>query len=133
MNLESATFKGVGTVADVSAERRFKASGLGSFIAGWFDLGYVEWTSGANAGRKSEVSRHSLSSGAGIFELFEAPVRSIAIGDGFVIRAGCDKQFRTCKAKFSNAVNFRGFPHMPGDDTIIRYPNKGDANSGDPL
>jgi uncharacterized phage protein (TIGR02218 family) len=57
-------------------------------------------------------------------------VRAIAVGDSFIIRAGCDKQFKTCKAKFSNSVNFRGFPHMPGDDTVLRYPNRGDANGG---
>lgn len=133
VNLESVTYKGAGVVTGVSADRRFTTSGLAGFAAGWFELGYVEWTSGQNAGRKSEVSRHSVSGGVATIELFEAPVRSIAASDTFAIRAGCDKQFNTCKAKFSNSVNFRGFPHMPGDDTIIRYPNKGDANSGDPL
>ena len=29
--------------------------------------------------------------------------------------------------------NFRGFPHIPGQDTVIRYPNRGDANAGDVL
>ena len=133
INLEAAAYKGTGTVTAVIADRRFKASGLAGFAAEWFELGVVEWTSGANAGRKAEVSRHSLSVGVATVELFEAPVRSIAIGDGFIIRSGCDKQFKTCKSKFSNSINFRGFPHMPGDDTVLRYPNKGDANSGDPL
>ena len=133
INLEAAAYKGAGTVTTVTADRRFKASGLSGFAAEWFELGVVEWTSGANAGRQAEVSRHSLSAGVVTIELFEAPVRAIAVGDGFIIRAGCDKQFKTCKTKFSNAVNFRGFPHMPGDDTVLRYPNKGDANSGDPL
>ncbi|HCR66184.1 MAG TPA: hypothetical protein DIW38_06680, partial [Oceanicaulis sp.] len=26
----------------------------------------------------------------------------------------------TCKARFSNAANFRGCPHMPGNDALIR-------------
>ena len=133
INLELAAYKGTGAVTAVTADRRFRASGLTSFASGWFELGYVEWTSGQNAGRKSEVSRHSTASGIVAVELFEAPVHSIGAGDGFVIRAGCDKQFKTCKAKFSNSANFRGFPHMPGDDTIMRYPNQGDANSGHPL
>jgi uncharacterized phage protein (TIGR02218 family) len=133
INLEAAAYKGSGTVAAVTADRRFTASGLSAFASGWFELGHVEWTGGANAGRKSEVSRHSFSAGVATIELFEAPVRSVGVGDSFVIRAGCDKQFKTCRARFSNSVNFRGFPHMPGDDTIIRYPNKGDANDGDVL
>ncbi|HEU0222188.1 MAG TPA: phage BR0599 family protein [Paracoccaceae bacterium] len=65
-----------------------------------------------------------------MLELFAPPARPIEPGAGFVARAGCDKQFATCKAKFANALNFRGFPHMPGDDVVMRYPNRGDANSG---
>ena len=62
--------------------------------------------------------------------LLEAPVRPIAAGDDFVVRAGCDKRLETCRDRFANVVNFRGFPHIPGQDTVIRYPNRGDANSG---
>jgi uncharacterized phage protein (TIGR02218 family) len=36
------------------------------------------------------------------------------VGDGFTVTAGCDKSVKTCKAKFDNEVNFRGFPHVPG-------------------
>ena len=43
-------------------------------------------------------------------------------GDAFTITAGCDKQFATCQAKFANAVNFRGFPHMPGNDYVPPSP-----------
>jgi len=62
--------------------------------------------------------------------LLEAPVLAIAVGDTFDITAGCDKRFETCKAKFANAANFRGFPHIPGQDTVIRYAAKGDTNTG---
>ena len=60
-------------------------------------------------------------------------MRAIATGDGFFIPAGCDKQFATCGAKFGNGVNFRGFPSIPGDDTIVRYPTQGDGSTGQPL
>ena len=46
---------------------------------------------------------------------------------------GCDRQFATCRDRFGNAVNFRGFPHMPGEEAVLRYPNRGDANTGAPL
>ncbi len=29
----------------------------------------------------------------------------------------------TCRLKFDNIVNFRGFPHMPGNDRVIAYPS----------
>jgi uncharacterized phage protein (TIGR02218 family) len=60
-------------------------------------------------------------------------VRVITLGDGFFIQAGCDKQFVTCRSKFGNGVNFRGFPAIPGDDTIVRYPTQGGGNTGQPL
>ncbi|RYE71160.1 MAG: beta tubulin, partial [Hyphomicrobiales bacterium] len=27
--------------------------------------------------------------------------------------------------KFDNVVNFRGFPHVPGSDFVLRYPRAG--------
>jgi uncharacterized phage protein (TIGR02218 family) len=50
----------------------------------------------------------------------------LAAGDTFTVTAGCDKHFDTCVAKFNNAVNFRGFPHIPGNDFVVRYPVSGE-------
>ena len=50
-NLEAPVFKGSGVVIDLLRDRAFTASGLGTFAAGWFTFGLVEWSSGANAGR----------------------------------------------------------------------------------
>jgi len=36
----------------------------------------------------------------------------------------CDKRFATCRDVFSNAENFRGFPHMPGNDAVISGPGE---------
>jgi uncharacterized phage protein (TIGR02218 family) len=116
-------------VATLSGGRGFTAAALGSFATDTFTLGVVTWTSGANAGRKAEIASFA----GGAITLFEAPVRPIAIGDAFTATAGCDKQFATCSAKFGNGVNFRGFPHMPGEEAVLRYPNQGDANNGAPL
>ena len=38
------------------------------------------------------------------------------------IREGCDKRFETCIGRFQNAANFRGEPHLPGNDLLTRYP-----------
>ena len=40
-------------------------------------------------------------------------------GDGVTLRAGCDKAFSTCRDRFANTINFRGFPHMPDNDFVI--------------
>jgi uncharacterized phage protein (TIGR02218 family) len=54
----------------------------------------------------------------------------IAVGDTFTITADCDKGFATCRDRFANAVNFGGFPHMPGNDFALSYPTRGDQNDG---
>ena len=133
VSLAAPSYSGSGSVATVSGDRTFTTSALGGFAANWFALGRVEWTSGANAGRRAEVSIHSVAAGVAKITLIEAPVRVIAPGDGFFIQAGCDKQFVTCRSKFGSGVNFRGFPSIPGDDTIVRYPTQGDGSTGQPL
>lgn len=45
-------------------------------------------------------------------------------------QAGCDKRFATCRDKFGNGVNFRGFPHLPGNDFIIGGTGAGDPGAG---
>jgi len=65
-----------------------------------------------------------------VLTLLEAPVRSIAGGDAFAIRAGCDKRLETCGAKFANTANFRGFPHIPGQDAVLRYATKDGGHEG---
>lgn len=121
VNLADPAFHGTGTVTAAADARRFTVSGLGAFANGWFSGGKLTWSSGANAGRAMEVKRHALSSGAVTIELWQAMSEPIAIGDTFDITAGCDKQFTTCKAKFDNAANFRGFPYMPGNDAVMTY------------
>jgi uncharacterized phage protein (TIGR02218 family) len=35
---------------------------------------------------------------------------------------GCSKTATTCRVKFNNLLNFRGFPHIPGEDWLASYP-----------
>ncbi|MCC5967775.1 MAG: DUF2163 domain-containing protein [Natronohydrobacter sp.] len=130
VDLEDPVFKSAGSVVDLMRDRAFVASGLGGFNAGWFAFGTVEWTSGVNSGRRAEVLAHDLIDGIAHLSLLEAPVRAITEGDSFTIRAGCDKRIETCSAKFANVANFRGFPHIPGQDTILRYASREGGHEG---
>jgi uncharacterized phage protein (TIGR02218 family) len=133
VDLEDLAFSGVGAVTALAGDRGFTASGLGEFASGWFALGTLEWTSGANAARRAEVAGHSRAGGTVAITLLEAPVRPIALGDGFTIRAGCDKRIETCRSKFANVANFRGLPHIPGQDAVLRYARAGGGHEGDVL
>jgi hypothetical protein len=47
-------------------------------------------------------------------------------------RAGavCDGRFATCRDRFANAANFRGFPDIPGEDFLLLTPAEGVRHDG---
>jgi uncharacterized phage protein (TIGR02218 family) len=124
INLNDPAFNGNGAVIAVSATSSFIASGLAPFDDGWFTAGKLTFTSGANSGLSVEVKDHRKNDTVS-FALWQAMPEAIAVGDTFTITAGCDKRFETCHNKFNNVINFRGFPHIPGNDFVISYPLPG--------
>ncbi len=57
---------------------------------------------------------------AGYIVFFDYPMPILpSVNDGVRLFVGCDKTFATCKSRFSNQANFRGFPHMPGEDFVF--------------
>lgn len=127
VDVVSPTYRGTGAVAEVTSGRRFVAAGLASYTDQWFTRGLLRFTSGANSGQAIEIKAHRLAGGAAVIELWQEPAQVVALGDAFTATAGCDKQLATCRAKFSNVANFRGFPHMPGNDllTTVARPGSG--------
>ena len=123
-------FSGEGVV-ESGAGASLSASGLGGFAAGWFTHGTLVWLSGGNAGEKAavKVDRPGEAGRRGL-TLWQEPGRKVAAGDRFRVVAGCDKRAETCRAKFDNLINFRGFPHIPGDDWVTAYPKDGATHDG---
>jgi uncharacterized phage protein (TIGR02218 family) len=62
-----------------------------------------------------------LPNGLHHFDLWTGTIGPIQMGDEICLFAGCDKNFETCKNKFQNSINFRGFPHIPGHDFLMRH------------
>jgi uncharacterized phage protein (TIGR02218 family) len=82
---------------------------------GYFDLGVITFTSGANNG----ISRTVRGFAGGTFDLsLPLPVQPTP-GDTFTAAAGCDRTQSTCTNKFSNMANFRGFPFVPNPESIL--------------
>jgi uncharacterized phage protein (TIGR02218 family) len=100
---------------------------LAPYPDGWFTGGKLTFTSGANTGFSTEVKLHRKVGAAVDFSLWQAAPKLIVAGDGFQVTPGCDKRFATCKGKFGNGPNFRGFPHMPGNDFVLAGVRQGDA------
>jgi uncharacterized phage protein (TIGR02218 family) len=133
IDLLTAEWSASATVLETDGFVRLRASVPGTRPSGFFDQGFVTFTSGANAGRKSEVLKHLRDAEGDHIELWQPMAAAIVIGDAFTMSAGCDKRFSTCRDRFENIENFRGFPHMPGNDFALSYPAPGGVNDGGSL
>ncbi len=117
------------TVANVPSsitavrENSFDVSSLGTFADDWFTRGVLQFS----AARSFTIKRHFAS---GRIDLWHPPKFAVNVGDAVTLQAGCNKQFSTCTAKFSNAINFRGHPHMPGNDFVLAVASAKDINDG---
>ena len=58
-----------------------------------------------------------------ILSLWEPMPKDLFSGQQVLAVAGCDKKIGTCAAKFSNAVNHRGFSTIPGEDWLMKHPS----------
>ncbi|GLS46614.1 DUF2163 domain-containing protein [Methylobacterium brachythecii] len=117
IDLDDPRWRTGGTVIAMAGPSRLTVTLDGSFAEGWFAGGRLRWTSGANTGLDAGVRAQGR---YGALDLWQPPAREVAPGDAFMLTAGCDKRFSTCREKFANSLNFQGFPHMPGNDFVIR-------------
>lgn len=81
-------------------------------------LGRLRYLSGANCGVASAIIAVD-GTAVSVRDLPRAPIEP---GCRIELREGCDKRFQTCVDRFGNAINFRGEPHLPGNDLLTRYP-----------
>ena len=111
-NLASYTVGG--TVNTITSRQVFISTAM-TQAAGYFSGGEIQWLTGANAGRRMEIKQFGNTQ----FTLVLPMPNNVAVGDAFNAIAGCDKTIGTCASRFSNAVNFRGEPYVPGMDKML--------------
>ncbi len=99
----------------------------------WFEGGRLEVLTGAAAGLVGMVKSDRQIGADREVVLWQSIRAPLAAGDQVRILAGCDKRPDTCRRKFSNMLNFRGFPFIPGDDWLSAYPRPGQSYSGGSL
>ncbi len=104
---------------------RIRVSGLETIAAGDFDRGMARFVSGPLAGRRSEIRFHGVDLQGVVLDLWQPIAESLAVGVALAVTPGCDRRFETCRDRFDNAVAFRGFPHIPGNDFLIVSPTVG--------
>jgi uncharacterized phage protein (TIGR02218 family) len=123
IDISRADLAATGRIEAVIVPGRYRVSGLEAHAAGIFSNGTIAFAE--RTGRTFQVRLHAIMGGATIVDLWLSP-EDIAVGDRFTIVMGCDKAFQTCAQRFGNAINFRGFPHMPGNEVVLTIVQDGD-------
>lgn len=125
VDLTDSAFRAEAGVSEVRDRFRLAMTGVEAYAEGWFGFGTVVWASGKRTGLRDRVVSHQRLGDVDVLG-FGAPVGDwVVAGDEMVVTAGCDRRLATCREKFDNTVNFRGFPHIPGSDFVLRYPRAG--------
>lgn len=109
-----AAYTVTGTVTAVTNSQVFADSGRAE-ATGLYDGGLITFTGGQNNGRSMEVKRFVS---GGVITLFLPLAYSVQVGDTYSLRRGCPKTVTACTG-YSNLVNFRGFPFVPGNQAIL--------------
>lgn len=109
-----AGFGTAGIVVSRAGTGTYVVSELDAYADGWFGGGKL-----TIEGRAYGVTAHRRGT-EGVLVTLEGG-GDLVSGAAFAITAGCDKAFATCRDKFANALKFRGFPHLPGNDVAYGY------------
>jgi uncharacterized phage protein (TIGR02218 family) len=83
--------------------------------SGYFSIGELVFTSGANLGVRRTVKSYT----PGVVTLAYPLPRDVTVGNTFTIYPGCDKRLTTCDTKFANKARFRGTPFVPVPETSL--------------
>ncbi|TRW96875.1 DUF2163 domain-containing protein [Paracoccus sp. M683] len=120
VDLAHPSVRGEAAIEVVQDETRLIIAPIGAFSDNWFERGTVEVLSGPATGMRGQVKNdHRLPGGGRMLDLWASLGRAPEPGDMLRVTAGCDKHAATCRAKFANFLNFRGFPHLPSEDWLL--------------
>lgn len=133
VDLSAPGYRAERAVEEVTEARQFRWSDFAGFDDRWFERGRLTVLSGAAAGLIGTVKGDRLSAEGRVVDLWEALAAPIAPGDLVRLEAGCDRRADTCRLKFNNFLNFRGFPHVPTEDWLAAYPVASGRNDGGSL
>ncbi|WP_176083412.1 DUF2163 domain-containing protein [Martelella sp. HB161492] len=133
IDTNSPDYSASGTIAEVLADNRLLLTLGQSFDENFFAYGTMTFTSGLLSGQSVDVEANRVFGSGVKFDLWLPLTALPEVGAGVTVYAGCNKAFSTCKAKFANQVNFRGFPHVPGADFAYSYVDGESLHDGSPL
>lgn len=108
----------------------FTFEAFSGYEENWFQRGMFAVLGGNAAGLRGSIKRDETIADGRKITLWSSLGAELATGDLVRLTAGCDKQLITCKNKFDNIINYRGFPDIPGNDWLLAVPTSPGANGG---
>ena len=114
----------------VEEGRVFRFAAMPGFEDRWFEKGRLVVLNGVAKGLVGSIKNDRVGGAGREVELWQGLGAVPAQGDMVRIEAGCDRRAETCRLKFDNFLNFRGFPHIPGEDWVMSYPVSSARNDG---
>lgn len=102
--VSEASFRHTDTCTSVSSDgKTLTIANLSSKGSDWAVAGHVVFNG----------DKRTIFSQSGNNVTLHVPFRTSPVGSSVDVQAGCDHTAATCKSKFSNLVNFGGFPFIP--------------------
>lgn len=123
VNLSAPNLTFETTIAQIIDSRSFTLSAAPGQQERWFERGAFNVLDGAAKGLSGVIRFDVLQDGRRVIKLWQALGNLPEQGARIRLSAGCDRRAETCRNKFNNFVNFRGFPHIPGEDWLRSYPS----------
>jgi uncharacterized phage protein (TIGR02218 family) len=132
-DLSQAGYFTVRAIETVTERTIFGFASFGGFEDRWFERGRLIVTTGEAKGAIGLIKNDRTRGAGREIELWQSIGPTLATGDLVRLEAGCDKAADTCRVKFANFLNFRGFPHIPGEDWLTSYPKSERTQQGQSL
>lgn len=133
IDVRTETYSCEATLSGFDGRGMMLFDGLLTYPGGWFERGVLQVITGAAAGLTGTIKIDRPLDVMRVVDLWTRFSVELSPGDRVRLVAGCDKLASTCRKKFSNFLNFRGFPHIPGEDWLTSYPVPTRTNDGGSL
>jgi len=129
-DLETSGYFEERLVEEVTDCRVFRFTNMDGFEPAWFERGQLLGLAGATNGLSGMIKRDYFEGLQRVIELWHPLRAEIMPGDLIRVNSGCDKRMKTCRLKFNNILNFRGFPDLPSDDWLVIQPGQSGEGAG---
>jgi len=129
VDLSGSDYRFESVIVELSDAGEISISDPHGYPERWFERGSLVLSEQSGAVHY-RIKRDQVLDGERVLTLWNGGTGIFAIGDRVRVTAGCDKSTTHCRDKFGNLLNYRGFPHIPGEDWMTAYPSSSQVMNG---